>query len=243
MTEADAIYDDPRLVVLYDLQNGPGPDTQFYLALPDRPGLDILDLGCGTGMLAVDFAEAGHRVTGIDPARAMLAKARSRPGAASVTWIEGTAGAARGPFDLAIMTGHAFQVLLTEEAALETLVCLRRSLRSGGRLAFESRNPAAQAWLGWTPERTRRYLDSDFGRVAVEEALLWREGSLVAFESRHHFEDGSQLISRSTLRFSPRETLGAWLEAAGFGAVDWFGDWDRSPFRPDSREIIVVAQA
>jgi SAM-dependent methyltransferase len=243
VAEADAIYDEPRLVALYDLLNGPGADTQFYLALPDRPDLDILDLGCGTGMLAVDFAEAGHRVTGIDPARTMLAMARCRPGAGAVTWIEGTASAARGPFDLAIMTGHAFQVLLTEEAALETLVCLRRSLRSGGRLAFESRNPGAKAWLGWTPERTRRHFDSDFGRVVVENALLWVEGPLVTFESRHHFEDGSLVTSRSTLRFTPQETLAAWLEAAGFGAAEWFGDWERSPLRPDSREIIVVAQA
>ena len=237
----DAIYDDPRLVALYDLQNGPGPDSAFYLALPAHPGMDILDLGCGTGILTVDFAAAGHRVTGVDPAGPMLQRARARPGGEGVTWIEGTANAVHGAFDLAIMTGHAFQVLLTEAAALETLVALRRSLRSGGRLAFESRNPATHAWTGWTPERTRRHLSGDFGGVTVEQAVLGVDGPLVTFETRHLFDDGALLTSRSTLRFTPQDTLSDWLHTAGFGTVEWFGDWDRSPFLPGSREIIVLA--
>jgi len=243
MAAVDLHYVDPRLVALYDLQNAAGPDTLFYRQLAGPAALDILDLGCGTGLLTVALAADGHRVTGVDPAPAMLEKARHRPGGRDVTWIEGTAEAVQGSFDLVILTGHAFQVFQTETAAIEVLRRLHRLLRPGGRLAFESRNPSARAWLNWTQETSRRQVQSEFGAVTVEQALIDVALPLVTFETRYGFIGGDSLVSRSTLRFTPREALARWLEAAGFGHLDWFGDWDRSALRDESLEIIAVAQA
>ena len=78
----DQHYVDPRLVALYDMDNPRGADTDFYLRLAaDLNAQHIVDLGCGTGLLTRELAEAGHRlVTGIDPAPAMLAYARQQPG-------------------------------------------------------------------------------------------------------------------------------------------------------------------
>jgi 16S rRNA (guanine1207-N2)-methyltransferase len=51
-------YGDPRLVALYDRFNPWAADTDFYLASADeRPGTDVVDLGCGTGLLAVAAAQ------------------------------------------------------------------------------------------------------------------------------------------------------------------------------------------
>jgi len=86
-----ACYADPRLAALYDAMNPPGPDTDFYLALAGDAPLRVLDVGCGTGLLACEFAARGHRVTGADPAPAMLDIARRRPGGGAVRWIEADA--------------------------------------------------------------------------------------------------------------------------------------------------------
>ena len=80
----------------------------------------------------------------------MLAQARKRPG---IEWVLGEVGSVRweGEFDLVVMTGHAFQVLLTDDEIRSALAAVRGALRPGGRFAFETRNPAARAWERWTP--------------------------------------------------------------------------------------------
>ena len=92
-----AAYADTRLAALYDALNPPGDDTEFYLSLPGQPPQAILDMGCGTGQLACAFAAQGHQVTGADPAAAMLAVARGRPGADRVRWIQADAAGLSGP--------------------------------------------------------------------------------------------------------------------------------------------------
>lgn len=78
------------------------------------------------------------------PARRRECQARRRP-----RRLAGRNGprSARGPFDAAVMTGHAFQCLLTDDEILETLVEVRRRLAPTGRFLFETRNPARKAWL------------------------------------------------------------------------------------------------
>ncbi|WAP51101.1 class I SAM-dependent methyltransferase [Arthrobacter sp. ATA002] len=134
----DAHYNEPRLVALYDEDNAGTWDTDFYAgmleALSEQRGpLRVADVGCGTGSFAVRLARAGHAVTGIDPAAAMLDSARSRDGGELVTWLSGTAvDLPEGPFDAAVMTGHAFQCLLTEAEILSTLEAVGSRLTPGG---------------------------------------------------------------------------------------------------------------
>ena len=89
--QPSASYADPRLAALYDALNPPDASTAFYLGLPGPPPARILDVGCGTGQLACEFAGRGHDVTGADPAAAMLAVARARPGGDRVRWIQASA--------------------------------------------------------------------------------------------------------------------------------------------------------
>ena len=130
----------------------------FIEALP--PGSHVLDLGCGTGLLAAALGEGGE-VFGVDPAAAMLDVARRRAGGQRVTWVEADARTVRlgRRFDLIVMTGHAFQVLLTDDDQRAVCETIAAHLVPGGTFIFDSRNPAAEEWREWTPAASRRAFD------------------------------------------------------------------------------------
>lgn len=241
----DAIYDDPRLVALYDVLNPPGADTEFYARLAGSRSRSIVDIGCGTGAVALRLAAAGHRVTGLDPARAMLDAARERDIGGLVAWHQGDARSwpTSEVFDLAVMTGHMFQVLLADVDIDSALREARCHLRPGGTLAFETRNPAVRPWESWVPGVSRRVVrGTDGAEVVVEHRVLDVTGELVRFETAFQFADVDESIrSRSTLRFVSRDGLQDHLVRAGFDRITFYGDWDRGSVTDRSPELIAVA--
>jgi len=237
-------YTDPRLAACYDALNPPDAADQFYLALAGVAPQTILDMACGTGRLAIVLAERGHRVTGADPSPGMLQVARTRPGTGRVTWVECAATnlllATR--FDLIIMTGHAFQVLLTDAEVRAALSVLRRHLAPGGKLAFETRNPLAREWRGWIPSLTREIVQvPGIGAVEIHNDIAAANGVLVTYETHFRFAPGDVVVAPDTLRFMSRDELAAFLADAGFTALTWYGNWDRSPVSSASPEIVVIA--
>lgn len=241
---ADRAYADPELAAVYDSLNLSGEDEAFYRNLP-RPTSRILDVGCGTGQLALALAADGHAVTGIDPAPGMLAIARRKDTGGRVHWVEadGQDFSIPGCFDLAIMTGHVFQVFADDAEALGTLCNIRRHLETGGRFVFESRNPFCRNWVGWTREKTQaRHEVPGIGAVEVHYQVLDVQAEHVTFESVFDFIDtGRQTRSLSRLRFPSTDQIRSLLERAGFSRLDWMGGWDSSPLAKDSPEIIVLA--
>lgn len=242
----DAAFARHDMAILYDSFNTHGADGDFYLSLAQSP-CRILDLGCGTGSVALRFASLGHTVTGLDPAPGMLDVARQKDKAGTVRWLAGDARnfALGETFDLIIMTGHVFQVFLDDAETLAVLSSARRHLAEGGRLVFESRNPPAQAWQGWTEELTREQTDvPGIGPVEVYYQVREAWGEFVRFDAVFTLlESGERRISESTLRFPSRDTIANLLEAAGFSSVRWLGDWDGAPLHTHSPEIIVIAEA
>lgn len=241
---SDISYSEHRLASVYDTLNPAGEDTAFYLDVAGAEPRTILDMGCGTGALAVELARRGHTVTGADPAAGMMAVARSRPGGDKITWIESDAAgldlATR--FDLIFMTGHVFQVFLTDEAIAAALGNLRRHLAPNGRIVFETRNPAVRDWEDWTPAETASTVEvPGSGRVDVHYDVTGVDGQIVHYETHFGFEDGEKVIAPSRLRFVERDQLASALAEAGFSTVEWYGDWDCSAALPTSPEIIVVA--
>lgn len=241
----EAIYQDPRLVALYDALNPWSRDTDFYLDLAGDTPLRILDIGCGTGLLTAALASRGHTVAGLDPAPAMIDAAQRRPRGDSVRWVCGLASdAPAGPYDLAVMTGHAFQTLLSDEMIADLMHEVHRRLAAGGRFAFETRNPILESWKAWTPEQTRRIIEVDgSGRLETWHELQDVAGEIVRFDSTYRFQTGETLISKGALRFPGQALIDDLLRQAGFAATRWFGDWDGGPVTPTSHELIAVAKA
>ncbi len=241
-------YSQPRLAALYDVENPGRWDQDFYLALAVELGAgDVVDLGCGTGVLAVDLAARGMRVTGVDPAAAMLDLARLRPGAQRVTWCHGDAAELRtAAADLVVMSGHVAQLFEADDDWEQALRHVRRALRPVGHLAFEMRDPAAQAWRGWTREATHEVLaHPDGGRyeawVEVVQETSDTTGTTVVLHGHTVLPDGEHLVTPETLRFRSRERLVTDLASAGLVGLQTWGDWDRSPVGSGTLELIVLA--
>lgn len=149
----DRLFADEYLARLYDCWHPRSARDDFDFYLPRIMAADaLLDIGCGTGMLLTEASRRGHagRLCGLDPAGGMLAVAQQCLG---IEWVLGDALAAAGlgSFDLVVMTGHAFRVLVTDDDIADTLASVRGALRPEGRFAFETRNPAASRWEHWRP--------------------------------------------------------------------------------------------
>ena len=241
----DAEFNDPRLTEVYDAESVWSRDDDFFFALVEEtPGARVLDLGCGTGRLALGLAAAGHLVTGVDPAPASLAAARAKPGADRVAWVEGTARSApEAAFDIALMTSHVAQCFVDDDEWRGALVELRRALVAGGRLAFDSRDPRARAWERWNPEDSRRLVELVEDRmVAIWTEVTDVRGETVSFTRHYRFPNGEELLSESTLRFRNEERLRESLTEAGFAVEHIYGGWLREPVGSGDGELIVVAR-
>ena len=243
---SDPLYNDPALVRFYDLDNGWFDDTRFCLAMA-RPGQRVLDLGCGTGLLAVAMAEKGCDVTGADPAAAMLAIARCRPGGDTVRWVEADARTMRlgETFDLVVMTGHAFQVFLTDDDQLAVCRTIAAHLADGGTFIFDLREPAREEWREWTPDRTRHRLQhADLGEVESWNDVDHDPATgIVTYGTFYRaLATGEQWEARSHIRFTPREVIAGHLETAGLVVDHWYGDWTGGVHRKGSAEIIPVGR-
>jgi len=240
---ADHLFADVRLAALYDLFCGRRTDFEFYFKWV-MSAKSVLDVGCGTGALLHMARDAGHkgRLCGLDPAPGMLAQARKRD---DIEWTLGDLSSVQfdREFDLVVMTGHAFQVLVRDEDILGALAAIHQALTDNGRFAFETRNPLVREWERWTPDKSAEVTDSDGTVVRLSREVQSVSGDTVSFS--HTFTSPGwekPQMSRSTLRFLDAGRLSAFLSDTRLKIELQFGDWDGSALTDSSREIITIAR-
>ncbi|MFD4603200.1 class I SAM-dependent methyltransferase [Streptomyces sp. NPDC058464] len=143
--------------------------------LPARPA-DVLDLGCGTGSLALLAAEQGHRVTGVDSSPAMVERARAKLAGRDAAFLLGDAAAppvGEQLFDT-VLVRH---VLWTLPDPARVLRHWRGLLRPGGRFVLVEGVWGAVAPVGIPAERLTALLAPLAADVRVERlsaaAVLW----------------------------------------------------------------------
>lgn len=239
-----------RAPQLYDeTARGTPGDVEFYLDLAVASGGPAVELGVGTGRIAIPTAAAGVEVIGIDLAPEMLAVARARAEAAGVAsrlrLVEGDMRTftVEAPVPLVTLPYRAFLHNLEEAEQAATLRACHRALRPEGRLALNVFNPDLGIAERWAAKSARHYEpfgasgrikahhDFDIGPTVriVTSRLRWREGGRTGRGSL-------------TLRYVTRAEMEGLLDAAGFAVEALYGDCLGAPFGAHSTEIVWVAR-
>ena len=145
-------------------------------------------------------------------------------------------------FELAVMTGHAFQMLISDDAVRHSLKAIRTALVENGRFAFETRHPQARAWEDWHGSSFDVHNPNGEASTVTYEVEKVAEDVIRLSETLtgRWWDDGHTDIGE--LRFLSPSALAAFLNDAGFIIEEQFGDWQRHPLSPASKEIITIAR-
>ncbi len=220
-----------------------GAADDLYLG-PIMTSNAVLDVGCGIGSILKRAREAGHRgrLVGVDPDPSMLTMAHRQP---EISWHQATAAAMPwdAAFDLAIMTGHAFQSLISDADVRDSLAAIQRALVPGGTFAFETRNPTVREWEKWHHGKPMGVTDPAGRELQISYKVLDVTGDVVTLTEITSDRGGQPLrVDRGQLRFLELDTLATVLANAGLEIEAQFASWDRSPLIRTAHEIITLAR-
>jgi len=191
----------------------------------------VLELGVGTGRLALPLVTAGLDVTGLDASAAMLERLAAKPGGGAVTAVAGDMAGPLpdGPFDLVLVARNTFFNLTTEAAQRACLAEVARILAPDGRLVVEAFVPTDDE--GPTSSVDVRRITADRVVLAVDRhdraaGELW--SAFVDISA-----DGIR-IRPAHVRYLRPADLDALAAEAGLDLVARTAGWDGAPFDDDS---------
>lgn len=200
-------------------------------------GARLLELGVGTGRLALPLAAAGLSVTGLDASTEMLDRLRAKPGGDGVRLATGDMAGPLpdGPFDVALVARNTFFNLTTEGAQRACLAEVARVLTGGGRFIVEAFVP------GDEPGPTSSV---EVRAIAADRVLLFVDRhDPVAGEAWSSFVD----ITPDGVRFRPchvrylrLDVLDAMADDAGLVLDRRWADWSGRAFDDDSAHHVSV---
>ncbi len=201
-------------------------------------GGPVLELGVGTGRLALPLADRGLDVTGLDASPAMLGRLRAKPGADRITVVEGDMadplpGAGDGSFAVVLVGFNTFFNLTTAEAQASCVAAVARLLCPGGRFVVEAFVPAPEAHDGLSV----RTVDMD--RVLLDVAAIDPDTQLITGQRIEISEAGNRLFPY-LLRYVTPEQFDALAAGVGLSLEHRWADWSGTPFGEASASHVSV---
>jgi SAM-dependent methyltransferase len=199
----------------------------------------VLELGIGTGRLALPLSRRGLDVHGIELSPDMVEQLRIVEGAGAVTVTIGDfattpAEECRGTVTLAYLVRNTIMNLTTQEAQVACFANAAAHLAPGGRFVMEVMVPDLQRL---PPGETVRAFTVTPTHVGFEEYDVARQGSI-----SHHYwitDAGVETFSAPFRYVWPAE-LDLMARLAGLSLSERWNDWDRSPFTSESRSHVSV---
>ena len=210
------------------------------LLKPWRPRR-ILDLCCGHGRHMAPLLERGHPVVGLDASSLMVARAH-----AAVRRTGAAGGAVRGEaqrlpfaeeaFDVVLCLFNSFGYLPSDKENEQVLRETARCLLPGGRFLLDTRNR-----------------DYQLSQLPFSEIVPLQGGGAVWLECRHDAPRGrlvsefrcagtGKLLYRASIRTYSLSELERMLTRCGLPIAETYGGYDWTPFRGDSRELLILAE-
>jgi SAM-dependent methyltransferase len=190
----------------------------------------VLELGVGTGRLAIPLAARGVAVTGLDASEAMLGKLAAKPGGTEVaTHLGDMAGPLPdGPWSVVVIARNTFFNLTSENDQRRALTEIRRVLGEDGSLVLDA----------FVPDGSARRSSVEVREVDVDRVLLFVDRHdperQQAWSSFVELTPEGNRFRPCLIRYATPEQLDAMASDAGLGLVERWAGWGREPFAPDS---------
>ena len=240
---------------VYDLFYGDfTADLEMYLGFAERTAGPILEIGAGTGRVALALAEAGHDVVGLEPSAAMRARAQQKADRAQLAdrtrFVPGDMRRFKidQHFGLIVAPLNTFLHNLTLDDQLATLRSIRPQLRPGGLLVLDCFNPdPAHAFDDHALTLQRAQLDPATGTASllyVSRTVDWaaQQQENVYIAERPGSDGGFQRLAMMTqFRFIFPHEMPLLLKLGGFNLKEVYGSYDLDPFEAGSEQLIAVA--
>jgi SAM-dependent methyltransferase len=241
--------DDPYAPIaeIYDFSyNDFLDDVDFYDNLARAIEGPILELGVGSGRVAIPLAQAGYDVVGIDNSPAMLAQAKLRleaegAGEGSLELVQGemTAFGFERQFGMVFCAANTFQHMLTTKDQADCLRCAAKNLAPRGIFAMSIRSPVTVDWdevdapapllLDWT--RTDPATGELVMKMVAAEADPARMVRKLTYIYDRMGSDGRlrRNVFVTELRYSTQAEITLLLQQCGLRVTHVYGDYDLTP--------------
>jgi SAM-dependent methyltransferase len=195
-----------------------------------------LELGVGTGRVALPLAERGVPVHGIDLSEAMVARLRAKPGSERVGVTIGDFATAKvdGTFRVAYLVANTIMNLTTQDEQVACFENVAAHLVPGGCFVIEVVVPGLQRL---PPGEVFQPFDVSPEHLGFDEIDVVTQ-RLVS----HHYwiEDGQAEVLSPPFRYVWPSELDLMARLAGMRLRERWGDWNREPFTSESRKHVSV---
>jgi SAM-dependent methyltransferase len=230
-------------------------DRAFYLEIIRDKGQPVLDVGCGTGRLLLDYLSQGIDIDGVDLSPEMLALCRQKSKARQLkpTIFEADMRTMKLPrlYQVIIVPSSSFQLVLDPEEASKAIQNLYEHLQLGGSLVM----PFMRLWKAGDPLESDWQLSGE--KVRPQDGATIRRWSKSRFDPESHLEHTDTRYeilkngvvtqseyhqqSPATREYSQEQARKLFLEAGLVNLIVYHG-FTRSPASADEEIFTIVAQ-
>lgn len=201
-------------------------------------GGKVLELGIGTGRLALPLVERGLDIHGVDGSADMVAKLRNKRGGHKIPVVIGDFSSARAgsEFALVVLAANTIFALPDQDAQVDCFRNAAHHLAPSGRFVVEAWVPDLSAFRH---NRTVRPRIMRPGTVSIESAELDPVAQMMR-TTQVVFSDGSVRLYPANHRYAWPAELDLMAQLAGMRREARWADWRRSPFTADSPAHVTV---